>query len=188
MTTNLRARKAMRVMAPIVGATACAGAFAPAAQAAVRPGSPAQEHASQGTGRMPARPGSGSMRVYTPDTEAPAQPYTLGIKVSSYVEAFHVCGWHPVNTWRCTAQIKNPFYRTGLDSWYDSNVGGNYRSWDRGQVDVYWNAGGKGSWDTCNTNGAYYGYLASPYDVVLTGNKSFITGGGGGIGAGASKC
>jgi hypothetical protein len=194
MTTNPRPRRAMRVAVPILGAAAGVAAFAPAAQAAVRPGPPVQEHAGgQGAGPASVRLGTGGMRVYGADTEAPGQPYTLGVKISSYVEAFHVCGWHPTNTWRCTAEIKNPLFRLAAGSWYDSNVGGNYRSWDRGQVDVYWNAGGPGSWDTCNTNGAYSGYLASEYNVVLTGNKKGIIIGGGpgtgpGIGTGASKC
>jgi hypothetical protein len=195
MTTDFRApitkRQAMRVATTLVGATAFAAALAPAAtaEAAARPAGPRQPIGVRPgrTGRtMAVRAGAGTTAAlaghrFNPDTLPPSgSRYTLGLLVSPYVYSFHVCGWHPTNTWRCTPTRYNPNYLEY--AYYDANVGGNKWSWNKGAVDVYWNKGGKGSWDTCNTNGDYWGYLASGHDVVLTSSR------GSGIGYTISKC
>jgi hypothetical protein len=73
---------------------------------------------------------------------------------------FHVCGYHGTGTWRCTAS------ETGLNkgsTYLVWKIGGNYRSWRRGLTEVYWNGGGAGNWDQCNTNGAYSGFAGYYY-------------------------
>jgi|HubBroStandDraft_1064217.scaffolds.fasta_scaffold17897_1 hypothetical protein len=172
-------RKAMRVATTLIGATAWAAAFAPAATAQTAVGShqPARERADRPKGQMAVRPDAGTppiprtapgAHLYNPDNTPPAQPYSLAVEVSSHVQTFHVCGWHPTNAWRCTKTYSNPgYYSPGLGDTTIFSIGGNHRSWDRGTIDVYWNKGGAGSWDTCNTNGDYDGYPISSHGLLL---------------------
>jgi hypothetical protein len=202
MTTDFRApitkRQAMRVATTLIGATAFAAALAPAAtaEAAARPAGPRQpigERPGRTARPMTVRAGAGATPAlgghrYRPANIAPSgSHYALGIFVSPLVESFHVCGWHPTNTpgdntWRCTPTRDNPNWPDS--QYYDGNVGGNTDkwSWAKGTIDVYWNKGGRGSWDTCNTNGDYYGYFASQHEVVLNSAQ------GGGIGFGVPEC
>jgi len=153
-------KKTMRVVTSLTGVTACAAAFAPAtpAQAATSAAHPQSKIVNLGQ--------AGQARDFVADGSVPDQPYSLAA-VFTGVSKIQVCGWHPTNDWRCTA------YKTGLnkkDTYVWSNIGGNHKSWDRGAIDVYWNGGGAGNWDTCNTNGDYLGHFDSgdPYYVILS--------------------
>jgi hypothetical protein len=176
MTTDRSAfpakSKVMRVATTLIGATAFMAGFAPAVTAHAEgkaqqptPQQPAREQASRAEGRMVVR--LALEASLTPDNTPPAQPYSLAVGVSNQVQSFHVCGFHPTNDWRCTRTYKNPGYNLGYPQYNIFNIGGNYRSWDRGTIDVYWNKGGPGSWDTCNTNSNFSGYLLSPNSVLL---------------------
>jgi hypothetical protein len=112
----------------------------------------------------------------------PNQPYELNIIFKLSVSQYHVCGWHPGNAWRCTTEHFTA-HRNGSTVNFASDVGGNGRSWDRGTLDVYWNSGGPGHRDTCNTNGTGNWALESANSVWLW-NGSF----GNGIGNGVPTC
>jgi len=189
MNPRLPRSKTMRVATALTGMTACAAGFLPtaAAHAATGAGQPGKTTGSMDKKgklvRLKVMPGPGGPGVAGPDTAAPAQPYWLNIYFKESVYSYQVCGWHPTNEWRCTAH--------DTDSLVSSpnlirHVGGNKYSWDRGTIDIYWNGGGAGHWDTCNTNGAYNGqaYLGqSGHDSVsLWSSKD------GGIGNGAAAC
>jgi len=186
MKPRLPRSKTMRVATALTGMTACAAGFLPtaAAHAATGSGQPAKTTGPMDEKgklvRLKVMPGPGAAG---PATSAPAQPYWLNIYFKESVYTYQVCGWHPTNEWRCTAH--------DTDSLVSSpnlikDVGGNKYSWDRGTIDIYWNGGGAGHWDTCNTNGAYNGqaYLGrSGHDSVsLWSSKD------GGIGNGAKTC
>jgi hypothetical protein len=174
------AKKAMRVAMSLTGVAACGAAFAPAAAA----------QAAQTTHALPPEPrlevvgvvGKGMQahlptfarelhpHAVHPDASVPAEPFSMGMYFYG-ASKIRVCGWHPPDTWRCTNS------RTGLSEnkiYYWPNIGGNHRSWDRGVVDVYWNGGGPGNWDTCNTNGAYLGYLHSSHYLILGSSSSTV--------------
>lgn len=153
----------MRVATALTGMTACAAAVAPAvnAQAAAQ----ARHTAPPKLKIVDLGPaGKSGLRVRVPghtpgavpDNFTPSLHYSLGMFIGPGVSKFHVCGWHPGNAWRCTQEV------TGLnkaDVYGASHIGGNIRSWQRGLTEVYWNNGGPGYWDECNTNGSYLGYL-----------------------------
>jgi hypothetical protein len=149
--------KTMRVATALTGMTACATGFLPAAAAhaatsAGRPGNLAKVQTGAGKlVRLEVFPGGANTR---PDITAdPAEPYWLNIAFKASVTNWQVCGWHPAG-YRCTAtqtigKQTSPFSVL--------HVGGNNYSWDLGQITVYWNGGGPGHNDTCNTNGAWHG-------------------------------
>jgi hypothetical protein len=185
--------KTMRVSTALTGMTACAAVFMPvaAAHAATRSALPGKTEGSTAKGgkmvRVEVLPGTNAgrhQRVAGPDNVTPAQPYYLDLWLKNSVTSFHVCGWHPTNTWRCTPTYDTPGQKPNPFSYQD--VGHNAHSWDRGTIDIYWNGGGPGHWDTCNTNGAYNGYLGqsiSVHSVVWLSNGT-----GGGIGNGVPTC
>jgi hypothetical protein len=153
----------MRVATTLTGVAACAAAVAPAgiAQAATHvrhTGRPDMKVVDLGpaakAGLRVRVPGFMQHHVATPDNSPPNLNYSLGITITG-VSRVHVCGWHGTGTWRCTVSasslIKSHVYRL-------SKVGGNKRSWRRGLTEVYWNGGGAGNWDQCNTNGSYNGF------------------------------
>jgi hypothetical protein len=184
MKPRLARSKTMRVATALTGMTACATAFGPAvtAQAATK-----SHHTAPPEFKIVdlGRAGKAGLRVrvpgHTPGAAIPDSPvpnlhYSLGMTIGPGVSKFHVCGYHLNGAWRCTNEI------TGLDksSIYSAwNIGRNVESWQRGATDVYWNNGGAGNWDTCNTNGAYIGgtgfylkttgvWVSSPYYVWLS--------------------
>jgi hypothetical protein len=160
-------KKTMRVATVLTGVTACAAAFAPMAAAA-----PAAGH-----GKTATPPPGKAIRVRVPGVSAlrmepkgtvrhDVEPYSMSLIVEPSIASFHVCGYHtPNGAWRCTPTYSNLFYHT-IPRKY-SKIGGNIRSWNRGTIDVYWNNGGRGSWNTCNTNINVYSSSANGRKVTL---------------------
>jgi hypothetical protein len=161
--------KTMRVATALTGMTACAAAFGPAATAqaatqAHQPATPELKIVKLG----PVGTAKNGLRVHaigqaagqiTPDGSKPNLDFSLGMTIGG-VSQVRVCGYHPGGVWRCTSEMPlNKDY-----SYLIYNIGGNVRSWQRGATDVYWDKGGAGSWDTCNTNGAYNGLAGYLYN------------------------
>jgi hypothetical protein len=185
MKPRMPGGRTMRVATAVTGVTAAAAGFLPtaAAHAATAPaGKPAKTAEFKGGKlvRLKVDPGPGTAG---PDNTAPGQPYWLNLVLKSSVHSYQVCGWHPTNTWRCTAWAAP----NGFDS--ATTVGGNKHSWDRGVIDIYWNGGGAGHWDYCDTNGSYYGSVQLGRSG-LDGAESvwLYAPGGGGIGDGVGRC
>jgi hypothetical protein len=162
MKPRVPGSKTMRVATVLTGMTACAAAVAPpvTAHAATQAGHtapPALKIADlghAGKGRLRVRVPGQTVHAAAPDGSVPNLDFSLGITIGPGVSKFHVCGYHPGGVWRCTKEYTG--FNKNSPDWV-WQLGGNIRSWQRGQTDVYWNNGGKGSWDTCNTNGAYLG-------------------------------
>jgi len=154
------------VATTLTGVAACATAMAPAAHAATQAGHAARPDLkivdlgpTAKAGLKVRVPGFTQHHVAAPDASTPNLNYSLGMTIHG-VSKFHVCGWHGTGTWRCTASL------TGFnknDTYLVWGIGGNIRSWRRGLTDVYWNNGGAGNWDQCNTNGAYDGFAGYYY-------------------------
>jgi hypothetical protein len=186
--------KTMRVATALTGMTACATGFLPAAAAhaatsAGRAGNPAKARTGEGKlVRLKVVPGgiTPGGRTIRPDiTAAPDEPYWLSIHFKTSVSLTQVCGWHPNNRYACTPWTETYYSPDGLTKSLQ-NVGGNQHSWDLGEIKVYWNGGGLGRWDECNTNGTwegYWSYAFSGYRIAVMNSKS-----GGGIGNGVPEC
>jgi hypothetical protein len=188
MKPRLPRSKTMRVATALTGMTACAAGFLPAAtaQAAAargQPGNPVRTRPENVKRvRLEVFPGHGPT---APDTVAPNQPYWLNIWFNVYdVYSYQVCGWHPGNAYRCTQWSVTGNVFGGILS--APHVGHNKYSWDRGQITVKWQGGGPGQWDTCNTNGGYYGSVTAGQ----SGHESVTlwAPGAKGIGNGVPEC
>jgi hypothetical protein len=174
--------KTMRVATALTGMTACAAAFTPAATAqagtqghpTAPPGFKVVVLGPAGTTGLRAQTSGHTAGAAVPDGSVPNLHYSLGVTLHG-ISQFHVCGYHVDNAYRCTPEYTG--YNKGLD-YLVYRVGGNIRSWQRGQTTVYWNNGGAGNWDTCNTNGdynGYAGYFNSPNALILSPNYVWLT-------------
>jgi hypothetical protein len=97
----------------------------------------------------------------------PAQPYTLLVDIQAVVSKIQVCGYKSPapGRWTCTAVEPNPKYLKESSSAYMGN------GWRRGKINVWlWDkvaTPSKGGW-TCNTNGAYHGWVNDGNRVHLS--------------------
>lgn len=114
------------------------------------------------------------------DGPVPDLDYWLMVNVSAQVRTIRVCGWLPDQAWHCTGWYTATV--TGVNGYQFTYVGWPSQ-WRRGRIAVYWNGGGPGKWDQCNTNGAYNGYL-------WFGDKNAVALGLGGhdVGPGNPEC
>ena len=169
------AKKAMRVATILTGATACAAAYMPAG--------PAQAVTGGGLAHKPTatKPEKPRLRMRFPAASLAGrpdvrvahdvEPYSLSAVVGPTVGSYQVCGYHPPNgAWRCTPYASNACYGTNsYCRYYD--VGGNIRSWNRGLIKVYWNGGGPGHWNQCNTNTSVFASSATGHRVAVIANN-----------------
>jgi hypothetical protein len=165
-TVKSPVQRTMRVATTLTGVAACAAGFAPAAAHATTDSAHTAQRqepefvnlGKRGHARAHINAFITQARVAeTVDGPVPPSRFSMGALFTG-VSKIQFCGWHPTNDWRCTITY------TGFDkadSYYFYNIGGNKGSWNRGKVDVYWNGGGAGKWDTCNTNGDYNGFFSS---------------------------
>jgi hypothetical protein len=173
----------MRVATALTGIGTCAAGFLPAAAAHAaaysQPGKPATtKSANVKQVRLDMVSGHGAV---APDA-TPSSSYWLDVWFKNSVTSYQVCGWHPINTWRCTTWDHNFVGEITSKIKSASHIGGNIRSWVRGQIDIRWNGGGPGRNDTCNTNSAFYGNPSPSHVYILYGP------GGVGIGNGVPEC
>jgi hypothetical protein len=163
-------KKTMRVATVFTGAAACTAAYmaAPPAYAA------------------PERPAS--------NNGIPESPYSASVMISGRVSTIQACGYKNIGggKWECTPIIarSNPELtgRVSGTNWRIVELGSN---WRRGLFKLWWNHHGAGSWDECNTNGAYNGQIASHSRVLLFTNGSYTSQGGylqGPVGFGVPEC
>lgn len=189
--------KTMRVATAFTGMTACAGVFLPTAAAHATPSSAGRAgnlakvqtqegklvrlKVSQGgrtthpgiTGGNPAKSSSG---------------YWLDIQFKTSVTTYQVCGLHIHGAYRCTA-VTRTSHGTSLSK-FAFHVGGNKHSWILGPISVFWNGGGPGHRDYCNTTGHWHGQWLVPgvSDNGLASARSAVLSGPGLIGNGVPEC
>jgi hypothetical protein len=166
------AKKAMRVATILTGATACAAAYMPAgpAHAVVTGGGLAHKP----TAAKPEKPklimrvpATGLAGLRGAPVRHDVEPYSLSVWAGPTVSRFQACGYHPPNgAWRCTNYQGNACYSTPFSCRY-GNVGGNIRSWNRGLIRLYWNGGGPGLRNQCNTNISVYSSSATGHKVAV---------------------
>jgi hypothetical protein len=168
------AKKAMRVATILTGATACAAAYMPVgpAHAVVTGGGPAHKP----TAAKPEKPklvmrvpAVGLAGLHGTPVAHDVEPYSLSVFAQPTVSKFQACGYHPPNgAWRCTAYQGNKCFELPMYFCRYQDVGGNIRSWNRGLIRLYWNGGGPGLRNQCNTNISVVSSSANGHRVAVS--------------------
>jgi hypothetical protein len=149
----MRQRRYTTTLARLAGSAATALAVMASATAAPSPSSAARPAITQraATAVLDARTGP-----LMADGPAPDLDYWLMVNVSAQVKTIRACGWLSDQAWHCTSWYTATV--TGVNGYQYTYVGWPSQ-WRRGKIAVYWNGGGPGKQDQCNTNSAYIGYL-----------------------------
>ena len=119
-------------------------------------------------------------------TPAPANAATDYYQIAVYEKAsvyrMQICGYNQNNTWVCTPDSIPVETRSGGRYAYMRNW------WWRGQIKLWWNGHGPGSWDQCSVPDHFVGFTSS-YGFFMPGRAAILSGNEGDpVGAGASEC